>query len=125
MKRRNWKFGTLVAAMAVLGGALADNAAAEPTRKIGDSWEYELPGNPSTGYIWQVDPAYSEDLQTVSVEALGYRSNEGAGALVGAPAQFVFKITCAAAGSAHLYMTYVGPDKETVGAVRENWVNCQ
>lgn len=121
MGRRKWAMRTLI----LTAVAFATGAAAEPSRKTGDSWEYELPGNPSTGYQWELGPAESEGLEAVKVEAIGYKPAEGNANIVGAPAQFAFRITCVAAGSAHLYFKYVAPDKTTVGAVRENWINCQ
>lgn len=125
MKRRIFTIETLLVAAAVSALAPMAESAAEPSRQIGNSWAYELPGNPSTGYQWVLGEAESEGLKSVKVESLGYKPPENNTNLVGAPAQFAFRITCVAAGSAHLYFKYTAPDKTTVGAVRENWINCQ
>lgn len=96
--------------------------AAPRAKALGASWEYELEGNPSTGYTWRLDEAASTGLASVEVKALGYRENTTG--LVGAPAQFVFRFTCVAPGDAHLVFAYVGPTGARSDKTHEAWVRC-
>jgi inhibitor of cysteine peptidase len=106
---------------------LADNGVCAPAprkERLGNSWEFELQGNPSTGYRWQLNTAASSNLLVVKVESLGYRSESRKPGMVGTPAPFVFRFTCVKAGSAQLIFDYVGPTGKHSGTPHEAWVRC-
>lgn len=111
---------TIVAAVA---GSTAE--AATRTAKLGNSWTFELSGNPSTGYTWVLNAGKSTGLEAVKVESLGYaKGTKSKNNLLGAPEQFVFRLTCVAAGSAHLSFDYVGPSGQYAKS-HEDWVRCE
>lgn len=98
-------------------------AGAKRTLRLGNSMEFQLEGNPSTGYTWQLNQENSEGLDLVEVIALGYGESESD--LVGAPAPYVFRITCIAAGFAHLVFDYIGPTGKRSRESHETWVHCE
>lgn len=116
--RRARLSATLVAA----GLAAAPAWAAQDAHPLGSSWEVEIEGNPSTGYRWLLDEARSTGLASVEVKALGYR--DSATDLLGAPALYVFRLTCLAPGEAHLVFAYVGPTGEPSDKLHETRVRC-
>ncbi len=76
----------------------------------GESWAFELEGNPSTGYQWQVNESASIGLGLVRLESLGYtNSRETKPGKVGAPAPFKFRITGLKPGSTSLVLDYSRP----------------
>ncbi|MBK8458624.1 MAG: protease inhibitor I42 family protein [Phyllobacteriaceae bacterium] len=107
---------------AIVGFVAFPAFAGKRTVKTGNSWEFELEGNPSTGYTWRLDEAASSGLNLVEVAALGYRENTTG--LLGAPAQFVFRLTCRSPGEAHLVFLYVGPTGKRSDKTHETWVRC-
>ena len=44
------------------------SAPAARNERLGNSWEFELQGNPSTGYHWELNAAASSNLDVVKVE---------------------------------------------------------
>jgi predicted secreted protein len=86
--------------------ALPESAVAE-NKRIGNSYEFEMEGNPSTGYKWKLNAQASTGLDVVKVEALGY--GKAKSRKVGAPAIFIFRITCIGSGFARLQFDYVSP----------------
>lgn len=118
----------LAAALAAtpLGAARAD-ADVDVFKPVGTSWEFELRGNPSSGYIWVLDEDSSTGLETLDIESLGYRKapEQGTKLIVGQPAQYVFRLTCVAAGPAHLYFDFLAPDRKTVGKTQELRTRCE
>lgn len=115
---------TRLIASAVLAVALGIGAADAGPRsmKLGNSWDFQLPGNPSTGYSWQLDKGASSGLEFVKVDAVGYGEPESN--LIGAPAPFIFRFTCVAEGYAHLVFNYVPPGRGTAEDTHETWVRC-
>lgn len=116
--RRARVSATLVAA----GLAAAPVWAAETAQALGVSRDVEIEGNPSTGYSWTLDEAASTGLAGLEIESLGYRANTTG--LVGAPAPFVFRVTCRAPGEAHLVFAYVGPTGARSDKTHEAWLRC-
>jgi predicted secreted protein len=93
--------------------AFGQSRAGAPTDlAVGATAVIELPGNPSTGYVWQFDPAQSANASIVRIEDLGYAKPEavpGEKARVGAPASYRFRITGLADATAELVFEYVQP----------------
>ena len=85
-------------------------AKAQRVLRVGESWAFELEGNPSTGYRWQVNKAASIGLGLIKLEALGYTdSRKTKPGKVGAPAPFKFRITGLKSGSTRLIFDYSRP----------------
>ena len=116
----------LVTAVLVAFAATPASAAKEKKLRTGQSFEFQLEGNPSTGYKWVLDEAASEGLDLVAIESLGYagRKKSSGKLIVGAPEPFVFRITCEAKGFAHLLFNYIGPGGGAVADTHESWVRC-
>jgi len=93
-------------AAAPLSTARAD-ADVDVVKPVGMSWEFELGGNPSTGYIWVLDEDDSTGLETLEIEPLGYRKppDQGTKLIVGQPA--------------------LAPDRKTVGRTQELRTRCE
>jgi predicted secreted protein len=107
------------------GGNVVD-ARSSRSVKVGKAFALELEGNPSTGYRWRLNESKSTGLDAVRVEPMGYRSKPGGGkVVVGAPALFVFRITCVKAGSAQLFFDYVGPTGTLSDRMDEARVRCE
>ena len=89
----------------------ASFAVAEKTLAPGTSFVFELTGNPSTGFVWRLNEAASENAGIVKVDDLGYGEAEGKGGkkLLGAPASYRLRITGLTSGSARLRFEYVRP----------------
>jgi len=95
-------------ALAIDGGPA--HAKPENDLRIGSRWEFKLEGNPGTGYTWRLDAAASHGLDLIKLESLGYMSGKKTRpGMVGAPAPFVFRLTCLKPGDADLWFQYVGP----------------
>ncbi len=112
-------------AMAI-GGSVAD-AKTKRSLRLGNTWEFQFEGNPSTGYTWQFDAAASDGLDLIKLQSLGYASGrKKRPAVVGAPAPFLFRITCLKPGSADLWFHYVGPTgkRSRKFGRHEVWVRC-
>jgi len=93
--------------------------------RLGNSWEFQFQGNPSTGYTWRLDGAASDGLALIKLESLGYRSSrKERPVVVGAPAPFLFRITCLKPGHADLWFQYVGPTGMRSPKRHEVWVRC-
>lgn len=127
-KQIGWSLGPLSLAQALLVTALVTGGAEARTSrtvKIGDTVTFELAGNPSTGYRWNLKEPKSTGLDAVRVKAVGYKSTASGGrVVVGAPAPFLFQITCVKAGSAQLFFEYVGPTGTVSNKMHEIWVRC-
>jgi inhibitor of cysteine peptidase len=92
--------------------------------RLGNSWEFQFEGNPSTGYTWQLDAAASDGLDLIKLESLGYASGKKRPGMVGTPAPFKFRIRCIKPGSADLWFEYVGPTGKRSRNRHEVWVRC-
>ena len=80
---------------------------AQHVLRVGESWAFELEGNPSTGYQWRVNKAASTGLGLIRLESLGYaNSRKTKPGKVGAPAPFKFRITGLKPGSTRLVFDY-------------------
>lgn len=107
-----------------LAGSLAEARTARDLR-LGNSFEFQLEGNPSTGYKWVLNETTSSGLDLVQVESLGYGPSDGKPGMVGAPAPFKFRITCIKAGFADLFFDYIGPTGKRSRESHETWVRCE
>lgn len=97
-----------IAAMVVMAAPGA--AHAQKILRIGETWNLQLEGNPSTGYAWRLDSGASDGLSRVKVKSLGYAdAPKRRPVMVGVPAPFGFRIRCAQQGYARLAFVYVGP----------------
>lgn len=114
-------------AMAALTGSPSD--AAERKLRLGNAFDFNLEGNPSTGYVWILNTSASSGLDAVKVDSRGYQGatkrKRGNGVVVGAPAPFVFRITCIKVGFAHLVFDYITPVRKRSGTSHETWVHCE
>lgn len=100
---------TLSIATLAIGYAPID-ARAQHVLRVGESWAFELEGNPSTGYQWRVNHATSTGLGLISLESLGYtRSHKTKPRKVGAPVPFKFRITGLNPGRTRLVLHYLRP----------------
>ncbi len=109
---------TLAVALLIIGtqvssGFALDKAAARDERSIskGSSWEFQIQGNPSTGYVWRLNEAKSENLAILKVDDLGYGQPQAKDKkkLIGRPAPYRFHITGLSSGFAKLHFEYVRP----------------
>jgi predicted secreted protein len=114
----------ILAAASWVASVPADAASTSRNLRLGNSWEFLLEGNPSTGYRWELNQSQSTGLDLVKIESLGYVSAKAKPGLVGAPAPFAFRITCIKAGSAHLMFGYVPPTRKSSSQQHEAWVRC-
>jgi len=119
------RFGAALAALCliVVMGCTPADAKTQRNLRLGNSWEFQFEGNPSTGYNWQLDAAASDGLDLVKLESLGYASGKKRPGMVGTPAPFKFRITCIKPGSADLWFEYVGPTGKRARR-HEVWVRC-
>jgi inhibitor of cysteine peptidase len=86
---------------------LAPALAAEALRlRPGDSLEFELVENPSTGYSWRLDTAASHGLDHVSITDLGRRPGAN---MPGAPGTRRWRIYGLAPGRATMVFAYQRP----------------
>ena len=127
LRKSHFALGALraLALFAMLIDSAPAGADATRTERLGNSWEFELQGNPSTGYHWELNTTASSGLDVVKVELLGYASGSGKPGLVGAPAPFVFRFTCVKAGTAQLFFDYIGPTGKLSREQHEAWVRCE
>ena len=110
----------------VLAGALAGAASAGgQTRqtRIGESYEFLLDGNPSTGYTWQLEKEQSSGLDVVEVTSLGYTGQAEGTQVLGAPEKFAFRIKSLKAGDAHLVFGYHPPGGGPATETHETWLH--
>lgn len=127
---RRHTLASLTFAVAILVAAswvanvTADARSTSRNLRLGNSWEFLLEGNPSTGYRWQLNQSQSSGLGLLKIELLGYMSAQSKPGMVGAPAPFAFRITCIKAGSAHLIFDYVPPTRKGSSEQHEAWVRC-
>jgi len=108
----------------VIGGPA--DAKPESDLHIGSSWEFQFAGNPGTGYTWKLDGAASHGLDLIKLKSLGYASRKKERpVVVGAPAPFLFRLTCAKPGHADLWFVYVGPTGKRSAKRQEVRVHCE
>jgi hypothetical protein len=88
----------------------------------GQSGEIQYPGNPSTGYTWTYNPEKSENPGIAQVEALGFGDPDSR--MIGAPAPYIFRITCLKSGFATLFFEHVAPDRRTIGDTHKDEIRC-
>jgi inhibitor of cysteine peptidase len=116
--------GLIVAVASVFLMSTAD-AKTQRTLRLGNSWEFQFEGNPSTGYTWQLDAAASTGLDLIELKSLGYTGDrKKRPGMVGAPAPFKFRVTCIKPGYADLWFQYVGPTGKRSPERHEVWVRC-
>lgn len=101
--RTGFLIGAIVCAAATTAGAAEDVRQA----RIGVPYDLQMEGNPGTGYVWQYDPAGSDNPELVDVTTQGYAEPETR--RPGAPAVFIFTVTPLAAGAATLAFRYLRP----------------
>ena len=91
-------------------GYAPTEARAQRVLSVGESWAFELEGNPSTGYQWRVNKAASTGLGLIRLESLGYtNSRKTKPGRVAAPASFKFRITGLRPGRTRLVLDYLRP----------------
>lgn len=95
----------------------------ERSVKAGSSWEFQIEGNPSTGYIWRLNEGESENPAIVKVEDLGYGEPETK--LLGAPAPYRFRITGLTPGFAKLHFEYLRPWIGKPDKTEDLWVRVE
>ena len=121
-------YTTALAAAAVCIVMLNGSADAKPESDlhIGNPWEFQFEGNPGTGYTWQLDGAASDGLDLIELKSLGYvsRRKKDRPVVVGAPAPFLFRLTCVKPGHADLWFVYVGPTGKRSAKRQEVRVHC-
>ena len=101
------------------------DAKTQRSLRLGNSWEFQFEGNPSTGYTWQLDAAASDGLALIELQSLGYGSGKKKRpGMVGTPAPFKFRITCIKPGYADLWFEYLGPTGKRSRDRHEVWVRC-
>lgn len=115
----------LLAPIAVLAVSVPADARTAHDMRLGNAFEFQLEGNPSTGYKWVLNKTTSTGLESVEVEPLGYGPSEGKAGMVGTPAPFKFRITCIKTGSANLFFDYIGPTGKRSRESHETWVRCE
>lgn len=114
----------LVCLIGVAVGSVPVEAKTERNLRLGNSWEFQFEGNPSTGYTWKLDTAESSGLDLIKLESLGYVSDrKKQPGMVGTPAPFKFRVTCLAPGHADLWFDYVGPTGRP-SRRHEVWIRC-
>jgi len=120
------RFGTAVAALCLIVTMALTPADAKSQRnlRLGSSWEFQVAGNPSTGYSWQLNAAASNGLDLIKLKSLGYASGKKRPGMVGTPAPFRFRITCIKPGYADLWFQYVGPTGKRSPKRHEVRVRC-
>lgn len=123
MKRSLVRFVAATIALTALGSTAGQSMAAQKAIRVGNSYEFELEGNPSTGYRWSFNGSKSSGLEAVKVDDLGY--DNPASRRLGAPAPYWFRLTCLKAGPAELVFDYVAPDRHTIGKSHVHWVRCK
>jgi inhibitor of cysteine peptidase len=99
-------------ALALLAGPAA---LAEPiSLKLapGESKNFTLKENPTTGYLWRLDPEKSQNADVVRLDDLGFsppQQKPGAPPLVGAPGSHSWSVTALARGRAKLVFALERP----------------
>ena len=112
----------LLSAFIALAGASAGEAAATKTIRTGNSYDVQFMGNPSTGYIWTYNEPKSDNPGVMQVEPLGYGAPQSR--KLGAPAPYLFRLTCLKPGFAQLWFAYLGPTGQ-MGEEHEHWARCE
>jgi inhibitor of cysteine peptidase len=79
----------------------ADDDGSRATLGVGDTFEVRLAGNPSTGYMWEVEPNAEPVCRMVGEPEFIPEST-----LVGAPGEFVFDFEVVSIGSEDLKLVY-------------------
>lgn len=116
----------LVLALVIAALPLTPAEAGGRTIKRGNSFEFQLEGNPSTGYVWRLNVVKSSGMEAIELVSIGYRTSSRSGSgkvVVGAPAPFYFQVTCVKEGFANLIFDYVGPSG-SVARSHETWIRC-
>lgn len=118
---------TALCLVALAIGSGSANATPENDISVGSPWEFQLEGNPGTGYTWQLDGAASAGLEFIELKSLGYASSrkKERPVVVGAPAPFVLRLTCVKPGHADLWFVYVGPTGKRSAKRHEVRVHCE
>lgn len=114
--------GLLFAALAAAGLFPAIDRSHAASAAVSGFWEFSLDGNPSTGYSWKLDETASDKADFLAVTLVGYRPVVTD--RLGAPAPFIVRMSCKAAGEAHLVFVYVGPTGKPSDTRHETWVRC-
>ncbi|WP_158008070.1 protease inhibitor I42 family protein [Methyloceanibacter superfactus] len=116
---------TFIALGLIVTASMPADAKTQRNLRLGNSWEFQFEGNPSTGYTWQLDAAASTGLDLIELKSLGYTDGrKKRPGMVGAPAPFKFRITCTKPGYADLWFQYVGPTGKRSPERHEVWVRC-
>ena len=111
----------LAAAIAASGLSVA-NAAATKKVRTGNSYDVQFMGNPSTGYIWTYNEPKSDNPGVMQVESMGYGAPQSK--KLGAPAPYLFRLTCLKPGFAQLWFSYVSPSRQ-ISEEHEHWARCE
>lgn len=83
---------------------------AERVLHVGETWTFELEGNPSTGYQWRVNKAASSGLGLIRLDSVGYTADRKTKPeRVGVSAPFKFRVTGLKPGRARLVLDYSRP----------------
>lgn len=115
----------LIALGLIVAASTPADAKTERKLRLGNSWEFQFEGNPSTGYTWQLDATASTGLDLIELKSLGYTGDRKTRpGMVGVPAPFKFRITCVKPGYADLWFQYVGPTGKRSPDRHEVWVRC-
>lgn len=123
MKRSLVRLVAATIALTTFGSTAGQSMAAQKAIRVGNSYEFQLEGNPSTGYSWFFNGSKSSGLDVVKIDDLGYGTP--ASLRLGAPAPYRFRLTCLKAGPAELVFDYVAPDRNTIGKSHVHWVRCK
>ena len=123
MKKSLVRLVAATIALTTFGSTAGQSMAAQKAIRVGNSYEFQVAGNPSTGYRWSFNSSKSSGLDVVKIDDLGY--GNPASRKLGAPAPYRFRLTCLKAGSAELVFDYVAPDRHTIGKSHVHWVRCK
>lgn len=108
--------------MALMGAVVSVACAAEPAVEtaaltVGQSWSVTLPGNPTTGFVWQV--AECPEVVQVNLAFEASKPAPGERPLCGRPCGTVVTLTGLKAGQGTVKLIYSRPwEKETAPLTR-------
>jgi inhibitor of cysteine peptidase len=105
-------FAQIAAALCLVALAIGSGPAEAKSGKslrVGQSWQFQFEGNPSTGFKWRLNAGASKGLNAIKLQTIGYASGGKKRGRIGAPAPFAFRLTCVKPGSANLRFAYIGP----------------